>query len=274
MRAIKKINNNVSLCIDDNGVELIAFGKGIGYPDHPYEINDLSLIHRTFYGINAQYIDFLTTIPTQIIEISLKIVELTNEINTKITNSNVVLTLADHINFAITRHHSGIKVKYNWYADIAYKYPDEVRIGQLAIDMIEEETNTRLSSNEAYGIAIHIINAQVEKNDTPSYDLEVFVQELVKIVEHNFNITIDRSSFSYTRFHSHILFLVDRIQRSTNITTDNIQVFDVLKLEYKKSYESALEIAEAFSNHLEVKLNDEEILYLIIHINRLSSREA
>jgi beta-glucoside operon transcriptional antiterminator len=43
-KAIKKINNNVVICEYDNMKELIAFGKGLGFPVVPYEITDLSLI--------------------------------------------------------------------------------------------------------------------------------------------------------------------------------------------------------------------------------------
>ncbi len=32
MKVIKKINNNVALCVDNHKKELIAFGKGIGFP--------------------------------------------------------------------------------------------------------------------------------------------------------------------------------------------------------------------------------------------------
>ena len=32
MRVTAKINNSAVLCIDDNGEELVAFGKGIGFP--------------------------------------------------------------------------------------------------------------------------------------------------------------------------------------------------------------------------------------------------
>ena len=31
MKAVRKINNNVAICIDNNHKELIAFGKGIGF---------------------------------------------------------------------------------------------------------------------------------------------------------------------------------------------------------------------------------------------------
>ena len=52
MQVIKKINNNFAICVDGEGNELIAFGKGIGFPKVPYEIEDLSVINRTFYDID------------------------------------------------------------------------------------------------------------------------------------------------------------------------------------------------------------------------------
>lgn len=52
MKAIKKINNNVAICEDDNKKELIAFGKGIGFPSMPYHITDLSLISMTRTNLN------------------------------------------------------------------------------------------------------------------------------------------------------------------------------------------------------------------------------
>ena len=44
MKVIKKINNNVAICLDNNGKELIAFGNGIGFPKVPYEIHYLNKI--------------------------------------------------------------------------------------------------------------------------------------------------------------------------------------------------------------------------------------
>ena len=59
MRVIKKINNNVALCLDNNNHELIAFGKGIGFPKIPYELDDLNKIDRTYYGINHNYLNLM-----------------------------------------------------------------------------------------------------------------------------------------------------------------------------------------------------------------------
>ena len=75
MIVVKKINNNVAICLDNNNNELIAFGKGIGFPATPYELCDLSKVQRTFYGVNSLYFNFINEIPENIFEISVKIVD-------------------------------------------------------------------------------------------------------------------------------------------------------------------------------------------------------
>ena len=65
MKVIKNINNNVSLCLDSNNNEVVAFGKGIGFTKPPYEV-DLDKIQRTYYGIDPTYINMINDIPEDI----------------------------------------------------------------------------------------------------------------------------------------------------------------------------------------------------------------
>lgn len=68
MVVLKKINNNVAICKDSNQQELVAFGKGIGFPPTPYVLTDLRKIERTFYNVSSQYISMLNDIPYEIIQ--------------------------------------------------------------------------------------------------------------------------------------------------------------------------------------------------------------
>lgn len=52
MMIVKKINNNVAIGVDGNGHEVVLFGKGIGFGELPYSINDMSKIERSFYDID------------------------------------------------------------------------------------------------------------------------------------------------------------------------------------------------------------------------------
>ena len=55
MRVVKKINNNVVVCLDQHGEELVAFGKGLGFQKVPYELTDMTKVTMTFYKLNYQY---------------------------------------------------------------------------------------------------------------------------------------------------------------------------------------------------------------------------
>lgn len=103
MRVTKKINNNVAICQDGNGQELIALRKGIGFPKTPYELTDLSKIDMTFYRVSPQTITLLQEIPSDVINVSTKIVELAQQKLQNNLSPNIVFSLADHINFAIER---------------------------------------------------------------------------------------------------------------------------------------------------------------------------
>ncbi|KRL38373.1 hypothetical protein FD20_GL001998 [Liquorilactobacillus uvarum DSM 19971] len=74
MKAVKKINNNVAVCVDGNGDELVAFGSGIGFCKMPYEIKDLRKITMTFYRLNTHNFQLLKEIPEKIFDVSAQIV--------------------------------------------------------------------------------------------------------------------------------------------------------------------------------------------------------
>ncbi|MDB1871301.1 CAT RNA binding domain-containing protein [Collinsella aerofaciens] len=49
MEIVKRINTSAVLCIDGNGRQLVAFGRGLGFKDVGDEL-PLSEIQRTFYN--------------------------------------------------------------------------------------------------------------------------------------------------------------------------------------------------------------------------------
>ena len=96
MIVIKKINNNVAICKDNNNRELVAFGKGIGFPSIPYEITDLRKIDRTFYNISSQYLSLINELSFEIVEFTADQLTRVQDILTYETNSNLVFTLVEH----------------------------------------------------------------------------------------------------------------------------------------------------------------------------------
>ncbi|MEG0275008.1 MAG: PRD domain-containing protein, partial [Longicatena sp.] len=189
MKVIKKINNNVAVCIDNNQNELIAFGKGIGFPEIPYELNDLSKIHRTYYGINSNYLGLLHEISEEVFEISARIVDFAKNYIDNELNANIVFTLADHINFAIQRYEKNLKIKMPFSYDVAHLYETEMEIGEKAVKLINEKMHIRLCKEEAVGIALHFINAEnMQANMKDEIDETDLINELTVLIEDSMKI--------------------------------------------------------------------------------------
>ena len=103
MKAIRNINNNVALCIDSKGKEVIVFGKGIGFSKVPCEI-PLNKIERTFYDLDNQYISLLNDLSSESLKIADIVVNYAIEKLNYELNSNLIFNIADHIDFAIERY--------------------------------------------------------------------------------------------------------------------------------------------------------------------------
>lgn len=274
MKVIKKINNNVAVCEDNHHHEVIAFGKGIGFPSMPYELQDLSMITRTYYGVESQYLGLLNEIPEAIFEISAKVVDLArNKIDCEL-NANILFTLADHINFAVERFRKGILVKNPLYYDIEHLYTTEVEIGNYALKLIQAEEKVHLPSNEAFSIALHFINAQEQfKSTSCDYNVENLIEGITLIVENYAKMKVNRKSFNYSRYFSHIQYLLKRRENNAGISSENQAMFDSMIEQFPKAHGCALEISEYLKKEIDWKSSDEELLYLMLHINRLCVRE-
>lgn len=274
MKVIKKINNNVAVCMDNNNHELIAFGKGIGFPAMPYELEDLSKIDRTYYGVNENRLNLLNQISEDVFEMSAKIVDYANGIIENELNPNIVFTLADHINFALERYKKGLAIKIPFSYDIQYLYETEMNIGEKAVKYINRKKKTALSKDEAISIALHFVNAEnMEIKKSGKIDESSIIDDITEIIEKKFEFSIDKDGFNYSRFVSHMQYLLKRQESNISVESDNEKIFMMLKEEYHSTYECVLDIGEYIERELGWKLNNEELLYLILHINRLCSRE-
>lgn len=274
MKIIKKLNNNVAIGVDDNKREVIVFGKGIGFQKMPYELNDLSIIDRTYYDIDNKYLGLLEEIPEVIFELSSKIVNYALLKTDKEFNANIIFTLADHINFAVQRFKKHINFKFPISNDIKCLYEEETKVGQEGIKLINKKLNINLSDDEAIGIALHFINAEnIIETKKVKMNKEQIIEDIINIIENDFLVDIDKKGFNYSRFTSHIHYLLKRRNNKEIVSSENIMLFESMKQKCDKTYSCVYRIKKYLQELLKWDLNQEELLYLMLHINRLCSRE-
>ena len=69
-------------------------------------------------------------------------------------------------------------------------------------------------------------------------------------------------------------YLFRRKSSYTEISSTNKKLFELLKNEYPMTYQCVLGIKELIFNKFNWNIGDEELLYLILHVNRLCSHEG
>lgn len=274
MQVVKKINNNVAMCIDGNGQELIAFGNGIGFPKTPYELTDMGKITRTYYNVDASMYGLLNEIPVEIFEISGRLVDIAKARLNRQFNANMAFSLADHINFAIQRAQKGINIQFAFSYDVETLYPVEMELGKLALKMIRESCKIKLPMNEGTSIALHFINAEEPlDDDLTEQEFDQMVESMTKVLEQYFKVNIDRTSFDYYRFCSHLRYFLKRLRENAAFEDQDMELFAYIQNDYPKACKCVEKMISCLPDNLISECNEQEKLYLTIYVIRLCNNQ-
>ena len=147
MKVIKKVNNNVAIAINEHNEEVFVVGKGVGFLKTPYELRETDLVEKIFVAPkNIRMYDLLNSIPIEDIYLAEEVIKLGSQILNKTFNPNLLLTLSDHISFALTRTKEGIRIKNPLEWEVRTLYPDETRVGEAALKLIQEKTDIAADS--------------------------------------------------------------------------------------------------------------------------------
>lgn len=271
MKLLKKINNNFALALDSRGEQIIVEGRGIGFQKMPMELTDLSLVTRTYYDTKEQDVSLINSVSEEILNVSADICQYAEmKIGDKL-NPNLRFILADHLDFAIERQKKKIDIKMPIYYDIQLLYPKEVQVAEYAMELIKKELKVQLPDSERTGIALNIINSEMLP-EPAGENKDELIEKIAVFIEKSFSIQIDRKAFSYSRFVSHMEYLLRRAREGKQVSDDNLQLYKTVRAEIPAIDHCADEIAELLGEK-GYSLNEEEKLYLMLHINRLCNRE-
>lgn len=273
MRIIRKINNSAAVARDSNGKEIVILGKGLGFPDVPYELEDLSRIERSFYDVDPRYLDMIGSLQREVLLASAEIAEEAEiQLNAQL-NPNLPLTLADHMQFAMERISKGTEIATPIAYDVKHLYPREYDLGKKALDIFENNVGVRMPEIEAVNVALHLINAQSESGNA-RFTMRTFqiIGEIDDIVEQQLNITLNKESYSYSRFAMHLQYLIQRL--ASGRPTDNLgsSMLKPMAREYPEIFYCARQITKYLESTYSWRCNDEETLYLMMHINRAKEK--
>ena len=268
MKVIKNINNNVAICEDSLGNEVVAFGKGIGFKEPPYDF-DIKGIERTFYNVDSRYLDLVADADEDIMNVAM---EIRDHVVRKglITGNNLFFSLVDHISFALKRQKEGIQFTLPIKDDIRYKFPEEMDVGRFALKRIRERLKVILPADEACYIALNILNSETEASDKQEREART-IREITEIISKETGLQINEESVSYSRFSSHMHYLLQKPDFGTESNYSDL--LHTMRSSNEKEYQVALRVRDYLLEKNYGELSEDEILFLTLHITRLCQRE-
>ena len=278
---IQKIfNNNSILALDSNKREVVVMGRGIGFRKNVGDKIDSEKVEKIFIlkekEASEKFKMLLEDIPKEIIYVCYDIIEYAKNILDVKISEYIYVTLTDHISNAIKLYKEGLNIINPIIWEVKKFYPKEFEIGLKALDFIEEEIGVKLPEDEAANIALHLVNSQVNNSCKEVEDIAKqtkMINDILNIVRYTYNIKLDENSLSYDRFITHLRFFFKRLNKKNNNEEENLDnKDDFLLKQVKEKYTDAYKCMLKIEDYIGKELNDEEKLYLTVHIQRITSK--
>ena len=275
MRVKRRYNNNVILSKNSKGEEVILVGRGIGYGLKVDDKIDETRIEKKFElksSVNNKFKELIQDVSIEDILICEKVVSFIKENNKKELDDYIYLTLTDHIVNMLERIKKGINFDFAILLNIRALYKDEYMVALKAVELLEENYNIKIDESEANFITLHIVNSESNSNMMELYKISSIIDAIIEIVEKHFKVNKD--DFDYDRFITHCRFFVQRVVKKEYLNDDSLayeSMLDLAKGIYQTQFDCVNEIANYINNKYHYMVGDNEKMYLLLHLVKLTN---
>ncbi|KAF6619111.1 MULTISPECIES: BglG family transcription antiterminator LicT [Paenibacillus] len=272
-------NNNVIRAENQVGHEFVVIGNGLGFKKKNGQRVDEEKIEKTFVlksdKIPQKLIDLIGETSVEYLKVADEIVGSAKKEMGNIFSDNIYISLIDHIQFAISRYRKSVGLKNSLLWQIKKFYKKEFMIGMNALDIIHAQFGIQMDEHEASFIAMHFVNARQDgQGMKQTVEITEVIDDIFNIVTDYYQITLDETSFNYSRFITHLQYFAQRLlsnEQEQLASGDNF-LYD----QVKEKYERAFQCTQLINQYLELKhesaMSIDEKVYLTIHIQRVTSR--
>lgn len=275
MYRIKKVLNHntiIGIQIDDNK-EYLIMGKGIGFGKKVAERVEKRPID-TVYSLQE-----LTDRgnPTDIIKSVLPVcLELANEILNEAEKEfgkldrSILFPMADHIEFAIKRIQNGEQISNPLTDDIRVLFYKEYKVAECIRELLQEQMQIEIDEHEIGYIALHVHSAIEDEKVSQAMQVARAVRECISLVEEQTDKKIDAVSLSYNRLMNHVRYMVARALSGEKL---KVNMNDYMEVKFPDAFRAAEHVCKEIGRSLNVDLEDVEVGYLAMHIERVLADE-
>ncbi len=276
MEISKVINNNLIKTFDANQRECIVMGKGIGFKKKPGDWIDDNAIEKIYKIEDSstanQFTQLVVDIPIEHLRVANMIIDYANNTLNKTLHENIYVSITDHINFALERLEKGIPLKNKILYEIKHYYPSEFQVGQEALNIVERELGVSFPEDEAGYIAIHLVESIIGSEHSDYVNQSVaMIQAILNIIKYTYSLELNTDSLAYERFLVHLRYFAQRVINHKESESYDEGFITTMKKNFEEEYKCCMKIRTYLNKEFQYDVNDDEMIYLCVHIHRILS---
>lgn len=276
-RVSRVINNNVISVLED-GREVILTGRGLGFQQRPGGTYDPAKVERRFVLDDDRsaegFTSIIADIPYEVLALSNRIADhLLATLGLALTSA-MQLAIADHIQFAMQRLATGQRLEHAMLWELKSTYRREFTAALEILELVHADTGVVMPVDEAAFLTMHLVNAELNGDMSTTVSTTTAVQDIVALVRERLGVPLEPDSVAYARFLTHVKFAVRRIEDGQLLVGSDSQLYDMVREKDPQAHEVALAIGRYVHDRYGVDLSEEELLYLMVHVNRLRHRDV
>lgn len=273
-RIIKTLNHNAVLATDTNdNQEYILLGKGIGFGkkvseriEAPEDVRIYSLKNVSEHGKAKE---LLRDTPAEYLEISNQILDQAEQ-EFGAVDRDILFPMANHIAYAVKRIQAGEQISNPLNSDIRILFYKEYKIAEQVRPRLKELLDIDIMEDEIGYVALHVHSSIQDEKVSVSMQMAMVVRECVTMIEEQVGRTIDILSLDYNRLMNHIKFM---FARAINGETLKLDMNAYIKMNYPEAYTIAETVCNHIGKALQKPIEEIEIGYLALHVQRAIMEE-
>ena len=277
MKIKKVINHNLVSTVTEQGQEMLAMGKGIGFQRKSGDLIPKQKVEKIFrledQKLYNKFVKLVDEVPSNIVMLTDDFISLAKRTLKKELNESLYITLPDHINQAIIRIKKGQQIKNALLWDIKKLYKEEFEVSMQALEMVSERLDVELPDDEAGFITFHLVNAELNDKVKNVMSITKLMKEILSIVTYHYQVDMDEDSLNYYRFITHLKFFTQRLMHKEQPSTADNPLYHVLEKTYPKAFECVEKIEHHIQGKYQSNMSIDDKVYLMIHIERIISHE-
>ena len=276
MYRVKKVLNHNSVIAVKTGDknEYLILGKGVGFgkkiservecrtEDTVYSLQEL-----TDRG-NAK--EIVKTVSPICLELANEVLNRAEQEFGKIDRM-ILFPMADHIEYAVRRIKRKEQISNPLTEDIRVLFYKEYKIAQCMEQLLWDNLGVRIDEHEIGYIALHVHSAIEDEKVSQAMQIAGAVRECISLVEEQTGKKIDVMTLAYNRLMNHVRYMVARALSGEHL---KLNMNDYMEIKFPEAFCVAEKICEEVGHSLKRTLDDAEVGYLAMHIERVTSDEV